>query len=232
MNSKTHLQLSLTNLNTAIDFVSFQKFLRGEAKHRFANAGIDRVLFIPYAYDGNDYNGYITKVKDIFSPLYIDVTLITEGDPAQLIDSAQGIVIGGNDLGRLLIGMTPLYSIMRKKLKLGIPYMSWNAGSVFVSPTYIQQPAIPINTDCLSVVENQHICNYVDSLSNQLVIKAFLNSHQNIPRVVCMLDTLLTLPDGSGLRYEDDDAGLVYAPIPGTIPPIAFENTEFGFIQV
>ena len=227
------LQISSTNIDENLAFATYEKFLRDEARWRFVdNAGIDRILFIPFGYDGNNYSLYIKQVYKIFKAIGIGVDVITDfgqGEYAQKIEDARGIVIGGNNLSTLLIGIKNYLVLLRDKLKHGTPYLGWNAGSILVSPKYIQQPVIPISSTCIDAVTTQVYCHFVDSEEERKVIEKFLKDNPQIPQVICLIDA----PDGSGIRYEDDNDGIIYGSIPGKIAPRIFELVkDLGLIQV
>jgi peptidase E len=224
-------KLSLTDLDVQVDFRNYEGFLRNEAKWLFQDAGITDVLFVPYAYNGSDYVSFIQQVERIFSVLSINITLITDGDPTAMIENAHGIVIGGNDLARLLIGIGSdiNFNKLKYKIQSGTPCLGWNAGSVVVSPTYLEQPVIPVREDCIHAIREQINCHYVDSVYNRVIIENFLQNHITIPQAICLRDA----PDGSGIRYEDRDDGIIYSPIPGTIPPKVFELIKgLGLVEV
>jgi peptidase E len=219
------MKLSLVNFDSNSSLSLYSNLLRNETAWLFNKNYPKEILFISHAYNGNYYNTYIQQVRNIFGLMGIAVRLLTEGDPTALIQDAQGIVVGGGDLRKLLTGIVDHLVLLKGKIQAATPYLGWNEGSVAVSPFYIVPPIIPESPHCIGAIPYQMYCHYVDSTENRLEINSFFINHQNdsipINRVICQKDG----PGGSGIRLEDDGSGLLYNPIPGTTPPLVFEFT-------
>jgi peptidase E len=216
------IKLSLTNFDSNNNLPLYSSLLKFEIEWIFNGHYPKEILFIPNAYNGSNLNTYIQQVRDIFKQLGITVILLTDGNPSALIQNAPGIVIGGGDLAKLLMGIVSNLNLLKGKIKAGTPYLGWNEGSVVVSPFYVVPPVIPVSSKCIGAIPYQMFCHFVDTPASRMEINNFFVNHQNdtipINKVICQKDG----PGGSGIRLEDDGSGMIYAPIPGTTPPTVF----------
>lgn len=218
----TRLRLSLTDFDSNENISLYEKMLETEIMWLFNKNYPSEVLFIPHAYDGNYYNTYIQKVRGIFQTFGMNVTLLTSGDPYQLIKNAKGIVIGGGDLSKLLTGIVDYLDILKEKIQTGIPYLGWNEGSVAVSPYYVVPPIVPASSRCIGAITKEIYCHYVDTTENRLEIDNFFANHAGEQPPVTEMICLKVKPGGSGIRLEDDGSALLDSCIPGKLPPLQF----------
>ena len=63
-------------------------------------AGLSRIAFVPWALA--DHAGYASKARERFAELGISVVSLHEGDPRTLLESVNGIFVGGGNTFRLL----------------------------------------------------------------------------------------------------------------------------------
>ncbi len=224
-------KLSLTDFDSNENILLYEKFLKNEIAWLFNEPYPPEVLFIPHAYNGNFYNTYVQRVRGIFRDLGMNVTLITAGDPVQLIRSAYGIIVGGGDLSRLLTGIAGYLDVLKEKIQSGTPYLGWNEGSVAASPYYVVPSIIPVSPRCIGAIGKQIYCHYVDTTENRIEIENFLINHAgDTPPVTEVVCTKVT-PGGSGIRLEDDGSTLLDSCILGTVPPLRFIYSK-GVMQV
>lgn len=228
----TILKLSLTNFDSNENLSLYEGLLKGEIEWLFNRKYPAEVLFIPHAYDGNYYNTYIQKVRTIFGKLGIQVRLLTQGNPADLIIAASAIVIGGGSLSKLLSGTVSYFDILKAKIQAGTPYLGWNEGSVLVSPYYVVPPLIPVSSTCIGAIQKQIYCHYVDTSANRVEINNFFINHVNDQVPVTEIICLKNKPGGTGIQLEDDGAGLLYNVIPGTDPPTVFAFKNGNTIEI
>ncbi len=218
----TTLRLSLTNFDSNENLSLYEELLSEEIMWLFNRKYPLEVLFIPYAYDGGFYNTYIQKVRTIFGKFGIQVKLLTAGNPGDLINAASAIIVGGGSLSKLLAGTVNHFDILRYKIQKGTPYLGWNEGSVLVSPYYVIPPLMPVSSTCLGVIPKQIYCHYQDTSQNRVEINNFFVNHANDEVPVTEVICLKNRPGGSGIRLEDDGAGLLLNVIPGSDPPTIF----------
>ncbi len=97
-------------------------------KSHFAN--ISELIFIPYAGVTLDYDDYTQKVQEALP--WLNVTgLHTTSDPVAAVNHAQAIAVGGGNTFHLLHELYALQLIepIQTKVKAGMPYAGWSAGS-------------------------------------------------------------------------------------------------------
>ena len=96
-------------------------------------AGVDELLFIPYARpSGMTHDAYTQVVSDFFSKLNIEVKGIHEYEnPAEAIAEAQAVFTGGGNTFLLVKQMyaQSLWKVLYDKIQAGMPYLGTSAGS-------------------------------------------------------------------------------------------------------
>lgn len=128
-----------------------------------------RILFIPYAAVTFSFDLYETKVKERFEALNHSLSSIHHAkNPLQAVAEAEAIVIGGGNTWQLVRMMheNNLFPAIRERVKAGIPYIGWSAGSNVACPTLRTTNDMPITDplgfDCLGLVPFQINPHYLD----------------------------------------------------------------------
>ena len=106
-----------------------------------------RALFIPYAAVTFSFDVYEEKVSERFREIGHDIISIHRlSDPVKAIEEAPAIVVGGGNTWKLLkmIRDNNLIGIIPKKVREGIPYIGWSAGSNMACPTIRTTNDMPI----------------------------------------------------------------------------------------
>ncbi len=126
----------------------------GEEYLKYPIGEIDRflgpvreVLFVPYAAVTFSYDAYREKVQKRFTDIGVTVRSVHEyADPAAAVAQAQAIAVGGGNTFALLKKMQELGLIeaIRERVKAGVPYMGWSAGSNVATPTICTTNDMPI----------------------------------------------------------------------------------------
>lgn len=114
---------------------------------KFLSAGIDEILFIPYAAVTFSYDDYEKKVSERFSELGIRVDSIHHyGSPVQAVEAAHAIVIGGGNTWQLTrcLHQFNLIDSIREKVLTGTPFIGWSAGANVACPTIRTTNDMPI----------------------------------------------------------------------------------------
>ena len=110
-------------------------------------AGVDELVFVPYAAVTFSYAEYERKVQDRFAELGIRVRSVHRAkDPAAMIRSAQAICVGGGNtfaLARKMQQQGLMQAILRR-IRAGVPYVGWSAGSNVCCPTICTTNDMPI----------------------------------------------------------------------------------------
>ena len=110
-------------------------------------AGVKEVVFIPYAAVTFSYAEYERKVQERFNEIGVKVRSIhREKDPRKAIRNAEAICVGGGNTFALAKKMQEqgLMSAILKRVKEGVPYVGWSAGSNVCCPTICTTNDMPI----------------------------------------------------------------------------------------
>lgn len=109
-------------------------------------AGLDAVLFVPYALRAHD--AYGARVQAAFAPLQIRVDLLSRAsDPAAAIERAGALFVGGGNTFRLLRTLQQLQvlPLIRARVAAGeLRYSSASAGTNLACPTIRTTNDMPI----------------------------------------------------------------------------------------
>jgi len=163
-------QLLLLSNSRAADG-TYLKWAREEIK-AFLGEVRDMALFIPYAaVPGTEsaYDAYAQRVRPAFDDLGYNLTSLHQAvDPMQAVLTAAAIVIGGGNTFHLLARLysAALLEIIAERVRAGIPYIGWSAGSVVACPTIATTNDMPIieppSLRALGLVEFQINAHYTD----------------------------------------------------------------------
>ena len=109
--------------------------------------GVSEVVFIPYAAVTYSYDEYEAKVQARFDEIGIKVRSIHHAlNKRNFIRHAKAIVIGGGNTFALLKKMQEedLLDMIFHRVKAGVPYIGWSAGSNVTCPTICTTNDMPI----------------------------------------------------------------------------------------
>lgn len=110
-------------------------------------AGIHEIAFVPYAAVTFSYAEYERKVQARFSELGIRVRSVHRAkDPAAMIRTAEAVCVGGGNTFALARKMQQqgLMSAILRRIRAGVPYVGWSAGSNVACPTISTTNDMPI----------------------------------------------------------------------------------------
>lgn len=108
---------------------------------------VTEVVFIPYAAVTFSYDEYEAKVQARFNEIGIKVKSIHHAlNKRNFMRNAQAIVIGGGNTFALLKRMQEedLLDMIHRRVKAGVPYVGWSAGSNVTCPTICTTNDMPI----------------------------------------------------------------------------------------
>ncbi len=114
---------------------------------KFLGEDLREVLFIPYAAVSFSYIEYYNKVNQVFQELgYVVRSIEDEPNKRKAVLGAQAIVVGGGNTFHLVkkLHEENLLEAIREKVKEGIPYIGWSAGSVVACPTLSTTNDMPV----------------------------------------------------------------------------------------
>lgn len=109
--------------------------------------GVTEVVFIPYAAVTFSYDEYERRVQERFNEIGIKVSSVHRAlNKRNFVRHAQAIVIGGGNTFALLKKMQEedLLDMIYRRVKAGIPYVGWSAGSNVTCPTICTTNDMPI----------------------------------------------------------------------------------------
>ena len=109
--------------------------------------GVREVAFVPYAAVTFSYADYERRVQARFSELGIRVRSVHRAaDPAAMIRRAEAICVGGGNTFALAKKMQEqgLMRAIRNRVKAGVPYVGWSAGSNVACPAISTTNDMPI----------------------------------------------------------------------------------------
>ena len=109
--------------------------------------GVSEVVFIPYAAVTFSYDEYEAKVQARFNEIGIKVKSIHHAlNKRNFLRNAEAVVIGGGNTFALLKKMQEedLLDVIHRRVKSGMPYVGWSAGSNVTCPTICTTNDMPI----------------------------------------------------------------------------------------
>jgi dipeptidase E len=181
----------------------------------FLDASVRRVLFVPFASVRITFDAYAARVRDAFEPMGYGVSAVHEArSRADAVRDAEAILVGGGNTFHLLATLhrTGLLDAIRARVREGVPYVGWSAGSVVACPTISTTNDMPIiappSLDALGFVPFQINAHYTDfhppghqGETRAERLEEFLTVNPGVP--------VIGLPEGDLLRVEDRRMTLV-----------------------
>jgi dipeptidase E len=184
-----------------------------------------RLFFVPYAGVRMSYDAYAGAVRAALAPH--DVALVSAhetADPAAELEKADAIAVGGGNTFQLLARLYAegLLDPIRKRVRAGLPYLGWSAGSNIASPTIRTTNDMPIveppSFGALGLVPFQINPHYTDAKlpdhggeTRPERIAEFLEINRG--------ERVVGLREGTGIRIEGKRVSLV-----GTAPLVLFRH--------
>jgi len=107
--------------------------------------GVSTILFVPYAIQ--DHDRYLRRLAEARLDAGYELQGIHRAaDPAQAVDRAQAIYVGGGNTFRLAKALHDhgLIEPIRRRVREGVPYMGVSAGSNVACPTIQTTNDMPI----------------------------------------------------------------------------------------
>jgi len=182
----------------------------GDAIRDFLGGDVTRVLFVPYAGVTIAWDAYEKNVAGRFGELGYEIRSIhREKDPVRAVSEAEAIAVGGGNTFYLLAKMyeADVMDAIRERVRAGVPYMGWSAGSNVACPTIRTTNDMPVveppSFDALGLVPFQINPHYTEAVIPQ---------HQGETRADRLAEFIEANPDmwvaglmeGSILRLEGE----------------------------
>ena len=174
----------------------------------------ENVLFVPYAAVTYSFDEYVTKVNAALEPVGIKVHGIhTCKSPIEAVREASAIFVGGGNTWQLTRMMQEqgLIEAIRERVKEGIPYAGWSAGSNVACPTLSTTNDMPITEP-----QSFHALRLVPFQINPHYLDAHPADHGGETREMRIQEYIIANPDvyvaglreGSRLLIEGDSIEL------------------------
>lgn len=133
-------------------------------------SSVKEIVFIPYAAVTFSYAEYERKVQARFDEIGIRVRSVHRSpDPRKMIRHAEAICVGGGNTFALAKKMQQqrLMGAILSRIKAGVPYVGWSAGSNVACPTICTTNDMPIvqpqSFDAIGAVKFQINPHYLDA---------------------------------------------------------------------
>ncbi|MDR0422614.1 MAG: dipeptidase PepE [Proteiniphilum sp.] len=167
-------------------------------------------VFIPYAAVTFSFDEYEEKVNARFVETGHRVTGIHRfANPAEAIENAEAIVVGGGNTWQLvkMLQEKGLMKVIRRKVKMGTPYIGWSAGSNIACPTLRTTNDMPVvepsKFKTLKLVPFQINPHYLDDHpanhggeTREMRIREFIEVNRDVYVVGLREGTMLLVEDG------------------------------------
>lgn len=181
----------------------------------FLPSNSEKGVFIPFAGISIGFDKYFSLVNSKFEKLNLKIQpLHAYEEKLQMINEAGFIVIGGGNTFCLLKEMQKLNLIdpIRERVKNGIPYVGWSAGSNLACPTIKTTNDMPIvepeNFNALHLIPFQINPHYTDLIAKEhagetreMRIEEFLLVNKN--------QYVAGLREGTLFKIEDENISLL-----------------------
>ena len=139
------------------------------AIREFLGRDVKEVLFIPYAAIRVPWDQYAALVQGAFREIGYRLRSVSESaDPVRAVNEAEAIAVGGGNTFHLLRNLRQMNLIecIRARVREGMPYIGWSAGSNVACPsikTTNDMPVVDIsNLAALDLIPFQINPHYAD----------------------------------------------------------------------
>lgn len=177
--------------NSMTEGYTYLEHAFGDIKDFFGSE-TKKIAFIPYAGITISFDAYETKVSNVFKDLGYEIHSVHRGNPKEIIESCDGIAVGGGNTFNLLkmIYENDLIDLIRDKVINGMPYIGWSAGSNLACPTIR-------TTNDMPVVEPPSFkaFNFINYQINPHYLDAHPSGHHGETREQRLLEFIEANPD-------------------------------------
>lgn len=176
--------------------------------------GATKVAFVPYAGVKITFEDYVARVREALAEIGVSITGVNEGDPKQVVENADAVMIGGGNTFHLLTHLyqNGLVDPIRERVATGAPYIGWSAGSNVACPTIMTTNDMPVieppTLTALGLFPHQLNPHYTDFRTPNLGGETRddrLNEFIEVNRST----TVIGLREGTMLRCEGSDVRLI-----------------------
>ena len=178
-------------------------------------AGIDELLFIPFAGVSISYDHYTEMVSTALAELNINVKGIHKFENAkQAVENATAIAVGGGNTFHLLhqLYQHDLIYTIKERVELGMPYIGWSAGSNVAGASIRTTNDMPIieppSFNALGLVDfqiNPHYTDYTPPGHNGETREQRLQEFM----VINPTTTIVGIVEGTALKRQGNNLNLI-----------------------
>lgn len=154
--------------NSTIPGLSYLEYAIPSIKSFFGSE-VKNIAFVPFAGVTIGWDDYTAKVNEVLNPYGYFFHSVHKADNYEsFLDKADAIAVGGGNTFKLVSEMhnRGLIDLIRKKVKNGMPFMGWSAGSNVACPslrTTNDMPIVePASFSTLNLVPFQINPHYLD----------------------------------------------------------------------
>jgi dipeptidase E len=180
----------------------------------FLGARVKTALLVPFAGVTTSLDDYAACARAPFAEMGYELASVHDApDPPAAVRAAEAIVVGGGNTFHLLARLyeTGLLEVIRERVRAGVSYVGWSAGSVVACPTIKTTNDMPIieppSLAALGLVPFQINAHYTDfhppgfrGETRAERIAEFLAVNPEL--------TVVGLPEGTMLQVEKDRMAL------------------------
>lgn len=108
---------------------------------------VRKILFVPYAGVTVSYDEYTNTVSQRFADFGYQIESVHKvKDPVAAVDACEAVAVGGGNTFQLLrrLQETGLLEAISNRVRAGLPYIGWSAGSNVTCPTIKTTNDMPI----------------------------------------------------------------------------------------
>lgn len=198
-------------------------------------------LFIPFAAVTFSFDEYVNKVNNRFAEIGHKVTGIhTYDNMTEAIEKAEAIIVGGGNTWQLvrMLQENSLMDAIAKKVKGGIPYVGWSAGSNITCPTLKTTNDMPITEppsfDTLNLIPFQINPHYLDETNEthggetrEVRIVEFIHANKEV-YVVGLREGCMLVVENNNIKMIGTRTARIFHYEKNTIELSA--NEDFNFL--
>lgn len=200
-----------------------------------------KALFIPYAAVTFSYDEYEEKVKSRLEEIGHSIIGIHHyEDPRQAVLEAEAIIIGGGNTWKLVRTMRDngLIDLIADRVKAGVPYIGWSAGSNVACPTLRTTNDMPIidprGFDVINLIPFQINPHYLDDHpsnhggeTREMRIQEFIAENNDVYVVGLREGTMLWIENNSMQMIGKKSARIFRH---GQEPKELWDKDDFSFL--
>lgn len=104
------------------------------------------IAFIPFAFVDDNKQPLVNMVQQAFNDLPYNIKEVTLQNGPEIIEDADSIMVSGGNTFKLLHDLykSQLFDLIIKKVKKGVPYIGWSAGSNITGATICTTNDMPV----------------------------------------------------------------------------------------